>query len=108
MEAQGNAPIDPPLRLDVLCCRHRTSQAWRLYVWPGPRLPVLDLVLDRHGEVYPVQLDFDDLDDYLTSQGASVEKRWSRLGDVELSASGHSALVLANWLANAIASGVRT
>lgn len=108
MKAEHNVPIDPSLRLDAFCCLHRKSNVWRLYVWPGQRPPVLDEVLDQSGEAHPVQLDFDDMDAYLASQDASVEKRWSRFGDVELTAYGHSAYVLATWLAISVASGVRS
>ena len=105
MELLPKIPTDTSLRLNVFCTRDQ--DAWRLYVEPGQCPRVLQPLLDRHWEAYPLLLDFDDLDRYLAAQGASVEKRWSRSGSVELSAQGASAITLANWLAAAAASGIR-
>lgn len=105
MDVQQPNPKDDSLHLNVFCGRQ--GEAWRFYLGPGWCPPFLGPLLDAHGEAYPVLFDFDDLNRHLTAHEATVEQRWSRLGSVELTASGRSAMVLARWLTTALSSGVR-
>lgn len=100
------AEPQPPLSLNVFCSK--LGDVWRVHTRPT-RLPrYLHHFFDHNGEVYPALLDFDDLDRYMAANDAPYEKRVSKLGGVELSAKGHSAAVLSQWLATAFASGVRS
>ncbi len=95
-----------PIRLNVFCAQENNG-VWRVHLgsrWLPPNLPHL---FDRKGEAFPVLLDFEDLHRFLETHDAPCEKRVSALGDVELTAHGSSAFVLARWLANAFDSGIR-
>jgi hypothetical protein len=68
---------------------------------------VLHQCFDGAGRSEPMQLDFDDLDRQMHKHDCTYERLVSKFGDVELSARGRAATVLANWFATAFASGVR-
>jgi hypothetical protein len=91
--------------LNLFCVR--VGEVWRVHVTPTWLPRYLHQVFDENGEAFPVLLDFDDLDEQMVAKGAAFEKRVSRIGDVELTARGAAATVLAVWLSTAFASGVR-
>jgi hypothetical protein len=91
--------------LNLFCTKE--GDAFRVYLRPAWVPRYLRQCLDENGEAYPVQLDFDDLDEHMTRHGAGYEKRPTRLGGVELTARGDAATHLAVWLSTAFASGVR-
>jgi hypothetical protein len=96
---------DGTLFLNLFCARE--EDAWRVHVQPTWLPRYLHQCFDRHGEAYPVLLDFEDLDRHMKAAGAEYEKRVARTGGVELTARGAAAQTLAEWLGNAFASGVR-
>ena len=99
------AAADESVLLNLFCTPE--SEAWRVYVRPT-RLPrYLHRCFDRHGEAYPVLLDFDDLHRYMQKRGVTYEKHESLRGDVELTARGHAANELALWLSRTLPSGSR-
>ena len=96
----GEEPV-----LDLYCSRE--GDGWRVYVRSRHLPRYFAVYLDRYGEAYPVQLDFEDLDRRMAKAGAKVERLDTKVGGVELSAIGDSASALAEWLSTALASGVR-
>src|SRR5882724_2529406 len=74
------------------------GEAWRVHVRPTWLPRYLHHVFDENDEAYPVLLDFEDLDRHMAAHQASFEKRVSRTGGVELTASGEAATALAVWL----------
>jgi hypothetical protein len=92
--------------LNLFCAQE--DEAWRIYLSPRWIPKYLAASLDRHGEAFPVLLDYEDLDRRMRKHGAEYEKRVSTLGDVELTANGRAAHALAEWLSTALASGMRT
>src|SRR5215207_8824496 len=109
MEAPMTSPDDTSsearMVLNLLCTLQ--DDAWRLYGWPAQMPQHLRRCFDEHGEAYPVLLDFEDLDRYMTKRGVEFEKRETRPGDVELTARGKATIELAVWLSMALASGFR-
>lgn len=95
---------DETLLLDLFCAEGRDG-AWRVYVRPTWLPRSLHRCFDRHGEAYPVFLDFEELDRRMQKAGLAYEKRESRARGVELMARGRAATILANWLGAAFASG---
>lgn len=91
--------------LNLFCAQE--DEAWRVHVNPLWIPQYLASSFDRHGEAFPVLLDFEDLDRQMTRYGAEYEKRVSTTGDVELTAHGRSAHALGEWLSTAFASGMR-
>ena len=53
------------------------------------------------------EIDLEDLDRYMQYHGAQYEKRISKFGDAELTATGDAAEALAAWLSTVFATGVR-
>lgn len=62
---------------------------------------------DENYEAYPVYLDLEDLDEEMASSDVTYEKRVTRVGGIEITAKGVSAMVLATWLAQSFASNFR-
>jgi hypothetical protein len=102
---EASEAVDSGVVLNLFCSRE--GEASRVYVRPGWLPRHLHQCLDDHGEAYPVELDFDDLERHMHSNGATYEKKTSSAGGVELTARARSANILAVWLATALASGVR-
>lgn len=96
---------DSAIHLNLFC--QVEGDAWRVHTRPTWLPRYLHQCFDRHGEAYPVYLDFEDLDRRMDAAGATHEKRVARTGSVELTARGQAALVLAAWLSTAFASGIR-
>lgn len=94
-----------PIELNLFCTRE--GDAFRVYLRPAWVPRYLQQCLDENGEAHPVQLDFDDLAQHMSSHGAAYEQRRARTGGVELTARGDAATHLAVWLSTAFASGVR-
>ena len=88
--------------LNVFCAQE--DEAWRVHVNPLWIPKYLASSFDRHGEAFPVLLDFEDLDRQMARYGA---ERVATTGDVELTAHGRSAHALGEWLSTAFASGIR-
>ncbi len=91
--------------LNVFCSPE--GEAYRVYVRPQGVPRYLHQSLDEHYEVYPAELDFDDLRRFMDARGASYTEQRSRTGGVEIAATGASAGALAEWLSTAFASGAR-
>jgi hypothetical protein len=62
---------------------------------------------DVHREAFPMLLDWEDLERRMVKAGAEYETRATRLGGVELIATGRAVTPLADWVLTAIASGTR-
>lgn len=91
--------------LNVFCAPlHR---GWRIYVRADNLPPYLAQCFDRRLEATAMELDWRDLERYLSSQGAQCEKRAATNGCLELTARGASAAVLGAWVATALGSGIR-
>ena len=103
-EARSEQPA-PAHELNLFCVQ--VGEVWRVHVTPAWLPRYLHQVFDENGEAFPVLLDFEDLEQQMAAKGAAFEKRVSRIGDVELTARGAAATVLAVWLSTAFASGVR-
>ena len=102
----GDAPTDDPKAvLNLFCSKERG--AWRVHVGPTWLPRYLRDCFDRHGEAYPLALDFEDLERHMSLRSASYEMRVSRLGGVELTAHGRAAAELAAWLSTMFSTGVR-
>lgn len=91
-----------------LLCRKKRDDFYTVSVGPGWFPPRMRSLFDQHFESGPLLLDFDHLKYVLEKQGAECTVKESKHGDKELSAEGESALVLANWLGGAMASGLVT
>jgi hypothetical protein len=105
MELVGRRQEVPPL-LNIFCMKE--DGAWRVHVGPDWMPPGLERLFDYNGEAYPVLLDWEDLERHMESYSAEYEAHISHAGSVELTARGTGAAeALANWLATALASGVR-
>lgn len=105
MSVSASAGQKPAESLNLFCVQE--DEAWRVHIDPLWIPGYLLGAFDRHGEAFPVLLDFEDLDRQMQRHGAQYEKRVSKLGDVELTAHGRSAHALAEWLSTAFASGMR-
>lgn len=108
MEVLMSAPdntSDTGVMLSLFCTQQ--EEAWHLYAKPTWLPPYLRRCFDQHYEAFPVYLDFEDLDRYMTKRGLGFEKHVTKRGDVELSASGSAAVELAVWLSAAFATGFR-
>lgn len=95
-----------PIVLDVFCAR--LKDGWQIDFALDWVPPFLKPFLDRHHAATVLLLDFDDLEEHMAARGAVYEKRPSKLGGVQLRASGPAAKALAEWLATAFASGLRS
>jgi hypothetical protein len=91
--------------LNVFCSPE--GESFRVYVRPNAVPRYLYQCLDEHHEVYPAELDFEDLARFMSARNAKYTERRSRTGGVEIAADGASAGALAEWLATAFASGAR-
>lgn len=100
-----NTPSEESLFLKLLCTPE--DEAWRLYAEPTLMPVYLRRCFDEHYEAFPVYLDFEDLDRYMSKRGLDFEKKTNRFGDVELAARGRAAMELAVWLSKMFASGIR-
>lgn len=96
---------DENVQLNFFCARQ--GDAWRVYFRPGWLPRSLQHLVDEQGEAYPVYLDFDELARQMKLSEASYAQRISSVGGVELTASGHSARVLASWLGRAFGSSIQ-
>lgn len=81
--------------------------AWRVYLDPKWVPAYLLRSFDENLEAYPVQVDLEDLDQYMKFHQSEYQKRVSKFGGVELTARGDAAHALAAWLSTAFASGER-
>jgi hypothetical protein len=97
-------PGAPP-RLNLFCVEE--SEAFRVHVQPTWLPEYLEPFFDRHGEAYPVLLDFEDLARHMRDARVELVQKVTRLGGVELSAEGAGAEALSTWLLTAMASGLR-
>lgn len=91
--------------LNVLCSPLR--EGWRVLLSPEWVPPYLMHCFDENLEAYTPEIDLEDLDRYMQYHGAEYEKRISKFGDAELTATGDAAEALAAWLSTAFATGVR-
>jgi hypothetical protein len=94
-----------PLRVNAFC--EREHDYWRVHVHPAGLPDYLASALDDHGEAFPLLLDFDDLDRQLGPVASQCQRHPTRLGSVELDASGDAAEAVAAWLLTSMASGFR-
>jgi hypothetical protein len=62
---------------------------------------------DEKLEVYPVEIDLEDLDRYMAYHSAQYERRISTVGGVELTAREDAAEALAAWLSTVFATRMR-
>lgn len=91
--------------LNVFCSASRNG--WRVHLHPHWAPAYLRHCFDDNLEVFPVDIDLEDLDQYMAYHSAEYEKRISALGDAELTARGDAAEALAAWLSTAFATGMR-
>jgi hypothetical protein len=91
--------------LNVFCSPE--GETYRVYVRPQAVPRYLFQSLDENYEVYPAELDFDDLRRFMAARGATYTEQRSRTGGVEIAAQGAAAGALAEWLSTAFASGAR-
>ena len=96
---------DEALILNLFCVPE--NDAWRVHVRPTWLPRYLRDIFDEHGEAFPVLLDFEDLDRYMSSRQMPFDKRVSRIGAIELTGHGEAATALAVWLSTAFGTGVR-
>ena len=99
-KAEGDVGV-----LNVFCSPE--GETFRVYVRPTSLPRYLYQCLDEHYEVYPAELDFEDLARFMSAKDAHYVERRSQTGGVELTAEGASANALAEWLSTAFASGAR-
>lgn len=81
--------------------------AWRVFAGPTVLHGELSRLFDRHGELFPVLVDWDDFERWRSGIQANIRKHTTRAGSIEIEARGHAAELLANWLLSAVGSGVR-
>jgi hypothetical protein len=91
--------------LNVFCSPE--GESFRVYVRPSALPRYLYQCLDENHEVYPAELDFEDLARFMGARNAKYSERRSSTGGVEIAADGASASALAEWLSTAFASGAR-
>jgi len=91
--------------LNVFCSPE--GESFRVYVRPTAIPRYLHQCLDEHDEVYPAELDFEDLARFMAARDATYTERRSKAGGVEITAEGPAAGALAEWLSTAFASGAR-
>jgi hypothetical protein len=91
--------------LNVFCSPE--GESFRVYVRPNAVPRYLYQCLDEHHEVFPAELDFEDLARFMAKRDAKYSERRSSTGGVEITAEGASASALAEWLSTAFASGAR-
>jgi hypothetical protein len=91
--------------LNVFCSR--IDDDWLVMLNPTWVPRYLLHYFDANLEIYPVQLDLEDLDRTMSVQGAEYTKRVATTGSVELTAEGQAADALATWLSTAFASSIR-
>jgi hypothetical protein len=97
---------EPEARTINLLCRKKKGDFYTVSIGPGWFPARMRPLFDKHFESAPLLLDFDHLDYVVEKQGARCDIRESKHGDKELSATGESALLLANWLGGAMSSGL--
>jgi len=98
-------PIEPRPYLNLLCIP--VGDAWRVFTAPTWMPDYLRRCFSDCGDIYPVYLDFEDLDRVATKRKLEIERTTNKDGIVELLAHGSGARELAIWLANAFSSGFR-
>lgn len=91
--------------LNVFCSR--VEDDWRVMLNPDWVPQYLAYHFDENLEIYPVQLDLEDLDRTMSALGLRYSKRAAITGSVELTATGEAADALATWLSTAFASSIR-
>jgi hypothetical protein len=96
---------EPAAVMNVFCSP--LGGAWRVYLNPSWVPAYLLHSFDENLEACPVQIDLDDLDQYMQFHQSDYEKRVSNFGGVELTARGEAAHALAAWLSTVFASGER-
>jgi hypothetical protein len=106
MIAKEDEQVTDATQLDVFCSRE--GDAWRVYVRPGWLPRYFQQHLDDEYEVYPVHLDFEDLERHMREHHAVTEKQISSVGGVHLIARGRSAEALALWLSGVFGTRMRT
>ena len=100
-----SSPPSPDPVMNVFCSP--LEDGWRVYLNPDWVPGYLLHSFDKNFEAYPVQIDIDDLDQYMKYHQADYERRVSGFGGIELTARGEAAHALAAWLSTAFASGER-
>ena len=98
-----SAPED--VVLNVFCMR--IEDDWLVMLNPDWAPQYLLYSFDANYEIYPVQLDLDDLDRVMTARKVQYTKRVAVTGSVELTATGDAADALATWLSTAFSSSIR-
>jgi hypothetical protein len=96
-------PATPPLNLFVV----KEAAGWRVMLRPVGAPEYLLHSFDVHGEAFPMMLDWEDLARRMSNVGPEYETRPTRLGGIELTATGKAVTRLADWVLTAIASGTR-
>jgi hypothetical protein len=91
--------------LNVFCSPE--GETYRVYVRPNAVPRYLYQSLDENYEVFPAELDFEDLARFMAARDAKYTEQRSSTGGVEITAEGASASALAEWLSTAFASGAR-
>lgn len=82
----------------------RDGERWRLHVAPMSWLPgVVRRHMNERREVFPVaKPDAADLDAFMFAMDAPYERRLTADGGLEIQASGRSAIVLHEWIADLV------
>lgn len=96
---------EPRPYLNLLCTP--VGDAWRVFTAPTWMPDYLRRCFSECGDIYPVYLDFEDLDRITIKRKLEIERITKPGGIVELFAHGTGARELAIWLANAFSSGFR-
>ena len=91
--------------LNVFCSR--VGDDFRVMLNPEWAPQYLRHFFDENLEIYPTELDLEDLDRTMSALGLTYEKRIAVTGSVELTAAGDAADALGTWLSTAFASSVR-
>jgi hypothetical protein len=93
----------PPLNLFFV----KEAAGWRVLLRPAGAPEYLLHSFDVHREAFPMVLDWEDLERRMSSVGREYETRPTRLGGLEVTATGKAVTPLADWVLTAIASGTR-
>jgi len=96
---------EPDPYLNLLCIP--VGDAWRVFTAPTWMPDYLRRCFSDCGDIYPVYLDFEDLDRITAKRKLEIDRTTNAQGMVELFAYGRGARELAIWLANALSSGFR-
>jgi hypothetical protein len=104
--AANNTTGEGSLSLNLFCTRLE-DESWRIHAAPAWMPRHLRAFFDDDWQIFPVLLDFADLNRTISEKELQIEMRWSTEGGVELTARGRSAEELGVWISRMLASGIR-